>query len=260
MAAVVMISYTAAGAAVPASCDPDYWTALKGKAWMEAQREIEQNQNLIYKADSVLEYTCFDKFLNVLALRAPAMFSESGAWGAVTPKPNMTAALEGLVGTAAQEYVNQNFSHDFLGGRTGTPTYSLAGVAAGDYSCDIMARVWEAAKCMNFVDKTHDDFFDLTKYDGWDARELPNACAADPRWANQSAAASNTGAGGVPTYKAETYNTYSAFFTTTPSCSAPKIPTGIKVNRPPIGPYDEYICINAGCAYSWSSANCVTNP
>jgi hypothetical protein len=260
MAAIVVLSFTAAGAAVPASCDPTYWDALKGKAWMEAQREIEQNQNLIYKADSVLEYTCFDKFLNVLASSAPSLFSSTTQWGTITPATDMTTALQILVGGAAQAWVTSNFNHDFLGGRRNTPSYTLNNVAAGAYSCDVMDQVWKVAKCMNFVDKTHDDFFDLTKYDGWDARALPNACTADSRWAAQSAAAGNTGTGGVPTYRTETYNTYSAFFTTSPSCSAPKIPTGIKVNRPPIGPYDEYICVNAGCAYSWSSANCVTNP
>ena len=38
-------------------CDPDYYESLEARAWLEAQREITQNQNLIYKPDSALEYT-----------------------------------------------------------------------------------------------------------------------------------------------------------------------------------------------------------
>ncbi len=250
-ATVTFLSFSVAHAGVPASCDPDYWNAMKGKAWMEAQREIEQNQNLIYKADSVLEYTCFDKFLNLLAKSAPDLFSETTHWGAITPATDMANALEILVGTAAADYVNDNFNHKFLGDRTDTPTYTLGAITAGDYNCDVMSQVWERAKCMNFVDKpVHDDFFDLTMYDGNDARRLPTVCTADTRWAANSQFAANTG----PTkYKTETYNTYAAFFNVT-ACAAPAIPTGVRVIRPPLAAYDERICVNPGCAHNGAGA------
>src|SRR5437016_4882806 len=41
-------------------CDPEYMDALEARAYLEAQREVAQNQNYILKPDSVLEYTCFD--------------------------------------------------------------------------------------------------------------------------------------------------------------------------------------------------------
>ena len=43
----------------PQSCDSNYWRQLSSRAWLEAEREIMQNQNLIFKPDSVLQYTCF---------------------------------------------------------------------------------------------------------------------------------------------------------------------------------------------------------
>lgn len=255
LASLMIFSFGAARAAVPASCDPKYWEAMKGKAWMEAQREIQQNQNLIYKADSVLEYTCFDQFLNVLAQAAPNLFSMTNEWGAVDPMPDMTNALETLVGAAAVRYVELNFNHDFLGGRRNVPTYTLGAVTPGNYNCDIMSRVWHEAKCMNFVNQVRDDFFDLSLYNGNDARQLPTACAPDARWNAKSQLAANTVANG---YLKETYNTYAAFFNTT-ACAAPAIPTGVSVTRPPLAAYDEYVCVNPGCAHN-RAGGCVTNP
>ncbi len=69
------------------TCDPDFWDVLKDRAWEEGQREINQNQNLIARPDSVLAMTCFDSFLNHLARYADRNFpgdpdhSEGGAGG-----------------------------------------------------------------------------------------------------------------------------------------------------------------------------------
>ena len=49
------------------TCDPEIWDVMKDRAWMEGQREITQNKNLIPRPDSVLSMTCFDSFLNHLA-------------------------------------------------------------------------------------------------------------------------------------------------------------------------------------------------
>lgn len=46
---------------VPATCEEDFWNVLKGRAEMEASREVIQNQNLIARPDSILMLTCFDR-------------------------------------------------------------------------------------------------------------------------------------------------------------------------------------------------------
>ena len=78
----------------PSPCDPLYYDSLESRGWLEAQREITQNQNLIFKADSVLEYTCFDRFANELAQHARDMFSESTRWGGVLSAASMDRALD----------------------------------------------------------------------------------------------------------------------------------------------------------------------
>ncbi len=68
----------------PSACDPDYYETLEARAWLEAQREITQNQNLITKPDSVLQYTCFDKHLGALNKAAQEMFSGESEGGSIS--------------------------------------------------------------------------------------------------------------------------------------------------------------------------------
>ncbi len=49
------------------TCDPEIWDVIKDRAWMEAQRELTQNWNIVAKPDSVLSLGCFDDHLNRLA-------------------------------------------------------------------------------------------------------------------------------------------------------------------------------------------------
>ncbi|MGH1377552.1 MAG: hypothetical protein ACRBB3_01905 [Alphaproteobacteria bacterium] len=62
------------------TCDPEFWDVLKDRAWMEAQRELTQNQNLIPRPDSVLEMTCFDSFLDELGSHADSNFPSNPRW------------------------------------------------------------------------------------------------------------------------------------------------------------------------------------
>ncbi len=62
------------------TCDPEFWDVLKDRAWMEAQREVTQNQNLIPRPDSVLEMTCFDSFLDELGSHADSNFPSNPRW------------------------------------------------------------------------------------------------------------------------------------------------------------------------------------
>lgn len=256
----VLTAFSIPAFAQPATCDPEYWEAMKSKAWMEAQREITQNQNLIYKADSVLEYTCFDRFLQSVATvihNQRALFSETNHWS--TPAPgNMTNALNTLVANSLPNYIGSNFGHDYLGDRSNLDyTIGTAGGGAATYSCDQMAQVWQAAKCINFVDEASmDDFFYLSHYDGFDPRQLPSgyACTADTRWAAEMSKATND----ADQYQEEPFQMYANFFDTS-SCGATPIPTGITVDRNNIGNYQEHICANPGCSFD-RSGSCTADP
>lgn len=243
--------------AQPATCDPLYWNAMKAKGWAEAQREITQNQNLIYKADSILEYTCFDRYLQSLAQNAQYLFSDnSTSWPGVVLKTNMVNALNILVASSLSAYITGNFDHTYLGGRD-TNNYTPGTASGGNavYNCNVMDQVWRAAKCLNFVDEPSlDDFFYLETYDGFDPRGLPTACVADSRFAAQLSLATND----ADQYQEETWNMYATFFDTT-SCGAIPVPTGVTVTRNGITAYEEHICANPGCAYDRSGA-CTTSP
>ena len=158
-------------------CDANYFESLKSRAWLEAQREITQNQNLIFKPDSVLEYTCFDRYLNELAQHAEDMFSEySGKWGVILPKDSMDKALDSLIGDPLFNYINANFEqpgYDLLGGRLNAggsddapqakpnegQDHAPGEIRGGSYSCDIMNQVWMQAKCFDFIDNPDEDGF-----------------------------------------------------------------------------------------------------
>lgn len=56
------------------TCDPAFYDVLSDRAWMEAQREITQNQNIITRPDSVLSMSCFDQFLDQQAWYADNFF------------------------------------------------------------------------------------------------------------------------------------------------------------------------------------------
>lgn len=256
----VLTAFTSPALAQPATCDPSYWEAMKSKAWMEAQREITQNQNLIYKADSVLEYTCFDRYLQSVAtvIRTQrALFSETNHW-TTSPPGNMINALNILVANSLPNYIGANFAHNYLGDRSGIDyTLGTAGGGAATYSCDQMTLVWQAAKCMNFINQIGmDDFFYLSQYNSMDPRQLPSgySCTADTRWAAEISKATND----PIQYQEEPFLMYNNFFDIS-SCAAPPIPTGVEVTRVGIAPYQEHICANPGCSYNRSNA-CTTSP
>src|SRR5690606_1147706 len=50
----------ASGQIAKQTCDTEVWKAMTQRAHLESEREIMQNQNLIFKPDSILHYTCFD--------------------------------------------------------------------------------------------------------------------------------------------------------------------------------------------------------
>ena len=266
MTATALFSAVSAVSAQPATCDPKYWDSLKAKAWTEAEREIEQNQNYIYKADSVLQYTCFKQFLGVLAAQAPNMFSQTGRWGPITGV-NMNTALQNLVTTSVDTYIQNNFSNNYLGEFS---SITPANVGGATYNCDEMRKVWQAAKCQDFANASpangkantsaNTDFFYMSTYNGNDYRKYPANLACDPAqaWAATYATSINSD----DHYPKEVYDAYDKFFIPT-ACGDPGIiPTGVQVRRIGGGgaAYPEIICVKAGCASNATGTACEAAP
>lgn len=262
----------------PTPCDPQYMDALESRAWLEAQREITQNQNLIAKPDSVLEYTCFNRFLNVLAREAPNMFSATTRWGDI---PDLGAdsqadALARLMGDALVDYLDNNFEHTYLGGRA-PQNYTYDGtVTRGDYTCDQMIVVWEAAKCMNFYGdgrEGFDGFYDFAFYADSDPRNLPPGLECEPPTdminTNMGIAFNNRqdtyvlmaeNPNDAAPYLVDPLVTFLEFILPlgvepATDCAAP-IQTGITVRRQGMAPYPDAVCPNPGCYYTGPGNEC----
>ena len=244
-------------------CDPKYYESLEARAWLEAQREITQNQNLIYKPDSVLEYTCYVGHLNILAkltTQDRALFSATGRWGTTEPG-NMTNSLQSLVGSAMQKYA-ANFPGNLLGGRSNrAQTLSGTSVSPGDYSCDVMQAIWTEAKCKNFIDRDHDGFFTFEEYStGSDKRELPAPCSGSPPWTTNI----NTATESPPWTREDVKTYYDELFPVSSDCGSghvSHVKTGLKViDTLSGGPteYDEHVCVVPGCRWEPTSATAGT--
>ncbi|MCB1530490.1 MAG: hypothetical protein KDJ42_05730 [Alphaproteobacteria bacterium] len=150
----------------PQPCDPNYWTTLKERAWMEAEREIMQNQNLIFKPDSVLEYTCFDKYVSHGAKWLGDIFVHTYYFGKQIIKRGehphaQEIALQLVVTNALKEYLKGSFQYEFFAERSPllrnppgiTNSFPITDATTmKSYSCKVMKEVWKAAKCINFID------------------------------------------------------------------------------------------------------------
>ena len=259
------------------ACDDAFYTSLENKAWLEAQRELVQNQNLIAKPDSVLQYTCFNKFLSHLAYRTDKLFSRD--------KTRMRDALKGLVGNTVITYVNSNFRLD---GVDGGPVGALGGRPAGSsvpmtmddltadpttYDCDRMQQVWQAAKCTNFIEKNDTDgFFTFQEYSataaaGNDKRQYPAPMACHVvanEWSAHIIAAGLDPDTPVP-WADDPMQTFKDQMDPG-NCGKteyPPIPTGLKVARPEGTPYEEHICVQPGCYYKpdgTGGGDCTSKP
>jgi hypothetical protein len=161
-------SYTYAASDIAEQpCDTKFWNQLSSRAWLEAEREIMQNQNLIFKPDTVLAYTCFNKFVDVAAGPGGDIFVHTDYF---QKKPiergydpgAMEIALKNVVAASAQQYFEGNFGHDYLGGRADKMSIPVKKYKEFDgqvrkdspYGCNEMANIWQTAKCANFVDNS----------------------------------------------------------------------------------------------------------
>jgi hypothetical protein len=262
-------------AAQDAACDPEYYKSLEARAWMEAQREIEQNQNLIVKPDSVLEYTCFDLFGAELADHAKDMLSETTRWGSIVPAGSMGTALSSLVGDAIVDYQSANFNHTSLGGRGIDKRKMVASISGGAYTCDQMDKIWQkdanTAKCYNFQTiSSQDGFFsfkDMEIKTGADetgvdtasrvVRGLPRACAADSRWADKNKEALGKYLGGADGDTPWEEDREFKFIDPSAACDAntPRIKTGVQVFQNNQAAFEEEICLVPGCVFDGGSCS-----
>ncbi len=235
----------------PSPCDPGYYDSLEARAWLEAQREVMQNENLIYKPDSVLEYTCFNQFLNVLSNAAPSMFSQTSRW--TTPPPgNMGSTLSNLVGGALSSYIGSNFGHPYLGGRETGVSDPPGG---GSYNCEVMYDVWMKAKCYDFVQSPDNDgFFTFAEYTtGSDKRFKPDVCPAGNPSTQDRISDAIENAANTADPQLWTEDAVVTFFENLDpaECSnADAIATGIVVRRTQTPQeYNEKVCLAPGCYY-----------
>ncbi|MCC6598170.1 MAG: hypothetical protein IT559_05230 [Alphaproteobacteria bacterium] len=273
LCAVMVSKAVTAAPFAPDACDPEYYESMQSRAWLEAQREITQNQNLIFKPDSVLEYTCFDKFAGVLVQSASTMFSESTRWGPAAG--NMANALTPLIGAPMAAYESSNFDHTLLGGRmdAGASSASVTGgsytlpgaITAGSYTCDVMRTVWMAAKCMDFIDEAAEDgFFTFAEYAAQpDKRFLPTRCSGIADYtSNMDTAIANPPWERDPIVLRLKY----IYPPGASSCGGvdSKIKTGLTVEQSTggVSKYEEHVCLVPGCHYKPSTATngtCVIN-
>ena len=244
------------------ACDPEYYESLRSRAWLEAQREITQNQNLIAKPDSVLEYTCFDEHLNHMAMIAEnnLFLSQTDRWG--RPPGNMENALS-LLTRVIRRYQSSNFNHRLLGGRyrgpdepdPDHPSYHVfsGSMSPGSYACNTMNRVWEVAKCMDFIDSSeHDGFFSFEDYaNNPDRRFLAPACThTAPFEENINRAYMDAG---TPWTEDPIDTYFNLIYPEDEGCGdeSSVLSTGLLITRTTETPneYNEHICVVPGCYY-----------
>ena len=268
------------------ACDPEFVDAVESKGWLEAQRETAQNQNLLYKLDSVLEYTCFQQFMETVAVRQGPRFSETQKWRHPAGFSDISTdiALQRVVGFTLVAYLQSNFPHTYMGGRLPVSTDPPPNRPAGQYLCDAMEYVWREIKCTNFLDKSAftndtpdiDGFYEFTRYAQQDTRRLP------PQFASCAPAATNINLTSRSAYNQrqtqfimpqENPNDEEPYIDDplvsrleyilpAPGCGEGATPapvaidTGVMVRRNEggltrnaIADYSEHVCANPGCSY-----------
>ena len=183
---------TSGGGIAPQTCDTQVWQTMEMRARMETEREIMQNQNLIFKPDSVLAYTCFDHFAEHAAQYGGVLFTHTTYWDGkeIIPwdSPNgMDHAIKTVVLDSMKTYMESNFGADGasfsmlgdrgndLGASAGLGAYQTSLQGKGTYNCNVMSAVWKAAKCMNFIHNNNfediDGFYPFINLKGHDGGE-----------------------------------------------------------------------------------------
>ncbi|MDB5491923.1 MAG: hypothetical protein JWO78_1772 [Micavibrio sp.] len=157
-----VIAFSTASYADDPLCDGALWTQMTQRARLNGQQDISRAENLIYKADSILEYTCLQQFTDYVPTHVSYYMNPTLAGG----------AINGII----SNWISSNYGHTYLGGRNGADPAANAG--GGDYNCNTMDYVWKIAKCLHAGDLAPQDnlggvYEFLTAPD---SRMLPSAC------------------------------------------------------------------------------------
>jgi hypothetical protein len=277
----------------PQTCDPKYWESMSSRAWMEAQREISQNKNLIFKPDSVMEYVCFDSFMQHAAKHIGDVFTHTTYFDQQMiiqrgTQYSLENTLTKAVTDSYKTYIASNFGHKHLGERSAhlgggvTADRTLGDASAmQSYQCNIMANIWNAAKCENLVHNDqfqNDGFFpfdDLKTPDGQvEVKGLKNGEVPDPRKFPTQCAKPNNGnyawdkALPRATNKEDTLYQFAKPVKATYDLIRPKLKPGECSNAIATGVtvigdvsnktgYMDGVCSNPGCSYKKGSAGSV---
>lgn len=227
----------AAPSVLDPACDTAFMATLKDKAWMETQRETMIAQSIIAKPDSVFDLTCFGSAITLM-----------GTLTKLTV-PGDTSLTD--LNTYLGNYLTGSFLHDLGGGHVKSPP-KIKGLT--DNPCEVMGKLWQAAKCAN---ASLGAIMGLDGYKSTDTRTFAmTACSNTGAWATAptdpwntlvTVGAVNTTKFPGPTVYFDKMNLFSA--NTAPlsqtgppiKCSAP-ISTGVM-----IGTIPEAVCSNPGC-------------
>ncbi len=248
----------ALGAVSQDTCNGAVLDAMKARAWMESQQEIEQNQALVFKPDSVFEYTCLDQIVGITGEHVAPIFSENTYWGSIHDSAHTDRALNEAVLSSLRSWLEKNFSHTFLGGRTGIndrPALDYKPISTGGggtYVCDSMKQVWAVAKCWNFgtdpKDQTFLSFDQIGPFG--DPRTLPEPCESANVWSSgiQSIWRQNPA-----WFKDYSKNNADTFALVGPrirpgECGEP-LKTGVTVKMEGTEDFPDAVCSNPGCTY-----------
>lgn len=245
------------------TCMPEVMSVIEARGQLEAEREIIQNQNLIAKPDSVLEYSCFEQHMTLAADITGQMFTERewqfGINDAFIDPYTLDRGIYNVVYEALVSYLRDNYWHQYLGDRSELPSLSMT----PGFSCYAMAYVWNRAKCSNFISPrgAQDGFYTFAEYrDMEDPRNLPEpiTCEVWPEWAaeitdSERMSAPITGAATL-TAMQDDLIVFPEIFDPDDCAASPAIPTGIYV--PPLAGepgYEEHMCVAPGCYYNGST-------
>jgi len=195
--------------ATTSACDGNFMNQIYSRAFLEGSREVIMSEQIIHKPDSVLEYTCFDQFINMAAHNAGTAFSESQKWSntsvslltaddtASTTIINQTApasllpdqlmhsvfsderldnVLEDFLFDILQDYVDDNFDHTFMGESIIIDNdINTSQIGANSYACTHMETIWNIARCIDFGED--DRFRSFEHLVNFDPRSIPQSCS-----------------------------------------------------------------------------------
>lgn len=282
------------------ACDGDVMNTIFARSWLNAQQDILINQLYIKKPDSVLEYSCFDENMGVVAEHIAPLFSETQYFrnvsvdigttrgsrvintGFAQDLGQMRKALNRAIMPALNTYIETNFWHEFLGGTAGFDREIPDEAGDGSYTCDVMATVWQVAKCENFMPGYYQQrgdsglFYEFEDLIGFDPRLYPEPYQCNNSLVTQEMIDLSNNAvkafSRLPPPLPPSYarsGTYRELLEPGNCEGTYPVPTGLtarqknlimsgdRVIRTEQFTYPEYTCVNPGCHYDRETQECV---